>query len=108
LRICFKEGSTENASILGLETQNSHYVARAPSFQMIHQSISSSKPLWVQPLLLAGLYLPWLSPFTSGPSPAVLPWLVTLVCVALVLLLIGASEFVKPGTVALAWFVALG
>ena len=31
------------------------------------------------------LILPWLNPFSSGPSPAVLPWLVTLVCFALAL-----------------------
>jgi O-antigen ligase len=57
-------------------------------------------------LLIAGLCLPWLNPFTSGPSPSVLPWLVTLGCAALVLLLIAANESIKPGAVALAWLVA--
>ena len=30
--------------------------------------------------------LPWLNPFAMGPAPAVVPWLVTLVCLALALL----------------------
>ena len=30
--------------------------------------------------------LPWLNPFATGPAPAVMPWLVTLGCLALVLL----------------------
>lgn len=59
-------------------------------------------------LLLVGLCLPWLNPFAGGPSPAVVPWLVTLGCVALLLLWVGLNESVKPGTVALAWLVAAG
>ena len=59
-------------------------------------------------LPLAGLCLPWLNPFAGGPSPAVLPWLVTLGCAALVLLGFGANGAVKPDTLALAWLVAAG
>ncbi len=38
-------------------------------------------------LLTFGLTLPWLNPFAPGPSPAVLPWLVTLAATAGLLLL---------------------
>ncbi len=38
-------------------------------------------------LIAFGLILPWLNPFAPGPSPAVLPWLVTLVATAGVLLM---------------------
>ena len=37
--------------------------------------------------MIFGLILPWLNPFAPGPSPAVLPWLVTLVATASLLLL---------------------
>ena len=57
-------------------------------------------------MLLAGLSLPWLNPFASGPSPVVTTWLVTLACVAFVLLWFRANEFFNPDTVALAWFAA--
>ena len=33
-------------------------------------------------LWMACLALPWLNPFAPGPSPAVVPWLVSLLCVA--------------------------
>lgn len=59
-----------------------------------------------QSLVLLALVLPWLNPFAGGPSPAVLPWLVTLGCVAFVLFWFGPNEWVKPRTVALAWLVA--
>ncbi len=32
-------------------------------------------------IFLVGLALPWLNPFDGGPSPAVVPWLVSLACV---------------------------
>ncbi len=57
-----------------------------------------------QSLVVLALVLPWLNPFAGGPSPAVLPWLVTLGCAALALL--WASETIRPDTVAQAWFVA--
>jgi len=75
---------------------------------MIHRHITANKPALTKALLLAGLCLPWLNPFAGGPSPAVLPWLVTLGCVALVLPWLGERESDKPGMVALAWLVAAG
>ena len=38
-------------------------------------------------LMTLGLLLPWLNPFAAGPSPAVMPWLVTLASVATLLLI---------------------
>jgi len=55
---------------------------------------------------VALLALPWLNPFAAGPSPAVQPWLVTLACVALLLLLLPGRSSVRPQTVAAAWLVA--
>ena len=75
---------------------------------MIHRCITAGKPMLAKILPLAGLCLPWLNPFAGGPSPAVLPWLVTLGCAALVLLGFGANGAVKPDTLALAWLVAAG
>lgn len=75
---------------------------------MIHRHIIAGKPILAKALLLAGLCMPWLNPFASGPSPVVTTWLVTLACVALVLLWFRANEFFNPDTVALAWLVAAG
>jgi Virulence factor membrane-bound polymerase, C-terminal/O-Antigen ligase/Protein glycosylation ligase len=36
-------------------------------------------------LFFTSLALPWLNPFATGPSPAMVPWLVSLVCVGVVL-----------------------
>ena len=46
---------------------------------------------------------PWLNPFASGPSAAVTPWLVTLACAGLLLLL---APFVRAEVVARAWLGA--
>ncbi len=48
--------------------------------------------------------LPWLNPFSSGPAPAVLPWLVTLASLALVLL--WAKPARLPELAPLAWMLA--
>ena len=48
--------------------------------------------------------LPWLNPFSSGPSSAVMPWLFTLVCFAVVLLL--AARVRLAQVAASAWLVA--
>jgi O-antigen ligase len=52
------------------------------------------------------LALPWLNPFASGPSPAVLPWLVTLACMALALFWFPLRQWVKPDVLAVAWGLA--
>jgi O-antigen ligase len=57
------------------------------------------------PLVLL-LTLPWLNPFASGPSPAVMPWLVTLLCLALALLWFPVRQWVRPGVLATAWLAA--
>ena len=48
--------------------------------------------------------LPWLNPFAMGPAPAVVPWLVTLACLALVLL--WAAQVRLPEVAAAAWLAA--
>jgi O-antigen ligase len=48
--------------------------------------------------------LPWLNPFSSGPSPAVLPWLFTLGCFAVFLLL--AARVRLAEVAASAWLAA--
>ena len=75
---------------------------------MIHRHITAGKTTLTKAFLLAGLCLPWLNPFSGGPSPSVLPWLVTLACAAFVLLWFKANEFFNPEMVALAWLVAAG
>ena len=42
----------------------------------------------VQFLAGLALALPWLNPLASGPSPSVVPWLVSLACVGIFLLLV--------------------
>ncbi len=53
------------------------------------------------------LTLPWLNPFSPGPTPAVMPWLTSLACFALVLL---AARRLPPAqvaeNVARAWLAA--
>ncbi len=39
------------------------------------------------------ILLPWLNPFASGPSPAVVPWLVTLMAIGYLLLLASLRSF---------------
>ena len=41
----------------------------------------------LQCLIALTLTLPWLNPFAGGPSPAVVPWLVSLACLCIFLLL---------------------
>lgn len=59
-----------------------------------------------QSLVVSALVLPWLNPFAPGPSPAVVPWLVTLACVAWLLLSVPWPRIVSPSAVAGAWLVA--
>lgn len=48
--------------------------------------------------VMACLTFPWLNPWAAGPSPAVLPWLVTLFCAAWLLgLTRGVSSFAGFG-----------
>lgn len=48
--------------------------------------------------------LPWLNPFSPGPSPAVMPWLLSLGCFAIVLLWAARVPLVKVATTA--WLAA--
>ena len=48
--------------------------------------------------------LPWLNPFSPGPAPAVMPWLVTLVCLAL--LVLSAARIRLADVAAKAWLAA--
>jgi O-antigen ligase len=49
--------------------------------------------LVLRSVALAALLLPWLNPFASGPSPAVMPWLVSLMATGLLLLLVLLQSF---------------
>jgi O-antigen ligase len=57
------------------------------------------------PVLLV-LMLPWLNPWASGPSPQVMPWLVTLICLAVVLGAISLGRAMWIPLIALAWLLA--
>ncbi|RYX90721.1 MAG: polymerase [Comamonadaceae bacterium] len=58
---------------------------------------------WLAAAATLALVLPWLNPFAPGPSPALVPWLVSLACGALVLLL---SPFVTVQVICRAWLAA--
>jgi O-antigen ligase len=61
-------------------------------------------PISLMPLALCVvLVLPWLDPFAIGPTPAVLPWLVSVTCAAVVLL---ARSRITGQTVSTSWFLA--
>ncbi|MES2973119.1 MAG: Wzy polymerase domain-containing protein [Pseudomonadota bacterium] len=49
------------------------------------------------------LMVPWLNPFAPGPSPALTPWLVALLCATLLLML---APFVSVQVIARAWLAA--
>jgi O-antigen ligase len=46
----------------------------------------------ILPLIWVALLAPWLNPFAPGPSPAVVPWLVSLLCSAIFTLLVLPSS----------------
>ena len=51
--------------------------------------------------------LPWLNPFATGPSPAIVPWLFTLTCVAACMMLLAdASRDLLAKVTAWAWLAA--
>lgn len=52
------------------------------------------------------LVLPWLYPFADGPTPAVLPWLVTVACAALIAWLKEEGTSLQPSAVAAGWLFA--
>jgi O-antigen ligase len=52
------------------------------------------------------LVLPWLNPWTSGPSPEVLPWLMTLACLAAVLGTMSQNWALWAPPITLAWLLA--
>jgi len=47
--------------------------------------------------------VPWLNPFAPGPSPSITPWLVSLLCATLLLML---APFVSVHAIARAWLAA--
>ena len=63
-------------------------------------------------LIFAGLVvLPWLNPFAPGPSPAVVPLLVSWFCIAVILVVASSNRqvtkrFALPDTAAWSWLVA--
>jgi len=57
-------------------------------------------------ITLVALVIPWLWPIAIGPWPATLPWIASLVCGALTLLLGVWSRMDWPKAVALAWVLA--
>lgn len=57
-------------------------------------------------VVLLLLVLPWLNPWTSGPSPEVLPGLITLTCLAAVLGTMSQSWALWAPPIALAWLLA--
>ena len=65
--------------------------------------LTLKKPHFALCILLAALLVPWLNPFTSGPSPAVLPWLVSAACAVAVWLF---SARLTVQTVAISWLLA--
>ncbi len=57
-------------------------------------------------LFIACIALPWLSPLTAGPSAAVIPWLVTLSCVASLLMLPNTVNW-RPLPQGFNWFFGI-
>lgn len=77
-----------------------------PCFRTPKQSHLACLPLPFMPSIAVFLFivLPWLNPFSPGPSPAVMPWLVTLGSLAFVLL--GAARVRLADVAASAWLAA--
>ena len=59
-----------------------------------------------KPGVVAMMALPWLNPWTSGPSPEVLPWLVALACLTAGLRVMPQGQAAWATPVALAWLLA--
>lgn len=57
-------------------------------------------------LCLACLLLPWINPFSAGPSSSVQPWLLSAVCVALVFAVQAPTRLNAAGVLALAGLAA--
>jgi len=55
-------------------------------------------------IVFLSLTLPWLNPFSPGPTPAVMPWLFTLACLALLVLF--AARVRLADVAASAWLTA--
>ena len=60
----------------------------------------------VRALVVALLTLPWLWPVAVGPTPAVLPWLVSLACAVVAWWVLAWSPVRLPGAVMAAWVLA--
>lgn len=71
----------------------------------MHQHMTAKSPQHLKIWLLVSLCLPWLNPFASNPSPAVIQWLVTLACLAAVLFIARCDEDLAEVT-AQAWLIA--
>lgn len=70
------------------------------------QASDQQRSIYADGLVLAGLCLPWLSPFAFGPSPAALQFLLTLGCVAVVLLMSCVRHVEIVRSVVRAWLLA--
>jgi O-antigen ligase len=64
------------------------------------KEVQVAVPRW---LLALVLLLPWLNPFTAGPTPSVLPWLVSAACAVLVWQF---RAVLSTQTVATTWLIA--
>jgi len=65
-----------------------------------------TRPALRESVMTVLLVLPWINPFAGGPSPAVIPWLVSVACLSVWLL---AASWWRPDAVrcvARAWLVA--
>ena len=71
--------------------------------QECSQRLTKRAALWQKTLLLALLLLPWLNPFAPGPSPQVLPLLISWGCLAGVLVF---WPVVSARQIALGWLLA--
>jgi O-antigen ligase len=72
-----------------------------PTAPAPHAPASLREPLQAAALVL--LVVPWVNPFAPGPSPGLMPWLVTGVCAGLLLLL---APVIGARLVAQAWLTA--
>jgi O-antigen ligase len=55
---------------------------------------------------LVALVIPWINPFALGPTPYVLPWLVSAACFAVLLLIAASHDIPLARLVGVAWLLA--
>ena len=76
------------------------------------QGTSKQGVPWLLALVVLAITVPWLNPYTAGPSAAVVPWLLTLCATALLCLAAGVrrlpASLVAGGIAFAAWAIARG